>query len=264
MRRNLLKEHSTLLEAALRFADPLLRRRGRCHRVFRNSTAGTSKARYVDGAARGRGRSRLPCSRRSSSTSRSAASASPRKCAGSLVAWLAIAVTGGVFLFLTKTGSRFSREWALVWIAGGFVAHVAVARRDPRRVARAAAARAQPAPHRHRRRRGARPRDRRAPQGRAVERAQRARVLRRRSRSSRGSDVDGIPVLGNIDRVAEDLEQEDPADQVWIALPLRAENRIREILTACGRRPSVGALRAGHLQLPPAASLDDRGRGHCR
>ena len=34
-------------------------------------------------------------------------------------------------------------------------------------------------------------------------------------------DVDGIPVLGRIERIAGDLEREDPADQVWIALPLR-------------------------------------------
>ena len=39
--------------------------------------------------------------------------ASPRKFARSFSRWLAIAVTGGVFLFLTKTGPEISRGWAL-------------------------------------------------------------------------------------------------------------------------------------------------------
>ena len=54
-----------------------------------------------------------------------------------------------------------------------------------------------------------------------------------------GGDVDGIPILGNIDRIADDLEREDPADQVWIALPLRAEARIREVLIAMRQTTSV-------------------------
>lgn len=43
--------------------------------------------------------------------------------------------------------------------------------------------------------------------------------------------IDGIPVLGGLDQVAEDLAR-DSVDEVWIALPLRAEHRIRELLEA--------------------------------
>ena len=48
-----------------------------------------------------------------------------------------------------------------------------------------------------------------------------------------GSAIDGLPVLGRVDRLADDLEQADPVDQVWIALPLRAETRIRESSRCC-------------------------------
>src|SRR6478672_11926159 len=44
---------------------------------------------------------------------------------GLFFAWLLIAVTGGAFLFLTKSGADFSRGWALTWIAGGFMFHAA-------------------------------------------------------------------------------------------------------------------------------------------
>ena len=46
-------------------------------------------------------------------------------------------------------------------------------------------------------------------------------------------------MLGRVDRVADDLEQEDPADQVWIALPLRTETRIREVLNTLRQTSAV-------------------------
>ena len=46
-----------------------------------------------------------------------------------------------------------------------------------------------------------------------------------------GRMLAGAPVLGSIDRMFTDLET-DGVDQVWIALPLRAEDRIRDVLTA--------------------------------
>src|SRR4029079_8520321 len=42
--------------------------------------------------------------------------------------------------------------------------------------------------------------------------------------------VEGIPVRGPIDNLARDLAVE-PVDQIWIALPLRSESRIQELLT---------------------------------
>jgi putative colanic acid biosynthesis UDP-glucose lipid carrier transferase len=47
----------------------------------------------------------------------------------------------------------------------------------------------------------------------------------------RGRTVKGLPVLGTVDQVVGDLERA-PVDQLWIALPLRAEDRIRELLVA--------------------------------
>ncbi|MBI3148289.1 MAG: undecaprenyl-phosphate glucose phosphotransferase [Betaproteobacteria bacterium] len=44
-------------------------------------------------------------------------------------------------------------------------------------------------------------------------------------------EVAGVPVLGNLDQLIADLDQRAP-DQVWIALPLRAEQRIRWLLDA--------------------------------
>src|SRR5262249_9523360 len=51
--------------------------------------------------------------------------------------------------------------------------------------------------------------------------------------------VDGVPVLGSIDRLRGDLDRGE-LDQVWIALPLRAEERIRRL---------VGELRAHPVQV---------------
>src|SRR5207237_4183357 len=44
-----------------------------------------------------------------------------------------------------------------------------------------------------------------------------------------GTTVEGVPVLGTIDRLRSDLEHSE-LDQVWIALPLRAEERIRRLV----------------------------------
>ena len=45
-----------------------------------------------------------------------------------------------------------------------------------------------------------------------------------------GQTLAGAPVLGAIDRMFDDLDTRG-VDQVWIALPLRAEERIREVMT---------------------------------
>ena len=50
-------------------------------------------------------------------------------------------------------------------------------------------------------------------------------------RAKHGTTVASRPVLGSVDRLAEDVAKSG-VDQVWIALPLRAAARIRDILTA--------------------------------
>ncbi len=258
MRRNLLKEHSTLLEAALQFADPFFVAAVGVLAYYLKFDSWDLEARYVTAllavlvvAFAVFSTLKLHQSQRGISFA--------EEVRGLLVAWLAIAVIGIVFLFLTKTGSQFSREWALVWLASGFVAHVAS--RAAIRVALRAL-----------RRRGRNLRHivivGAGAHGREIARRLRAtpwsgfnvRGFYDDDPNLAGNDIDGVPVLGNIDRFAENLEQEDPADQVWIALPLRAENRIREVLIAM-RQTTIGrALRPGHLQLSPAASFGIRGR----
>jgi putative colanic acid biosysnthesis UDP-glucose lipid carrier transferase len=51
-----------------------------------------------------------------------------------------------------------------------------------------------------------------------------------------GTDVAGVPVRGDIEQLARDLLH-DPIDQVWIALPLRAETRIRDLLDRLRQYP---------------------------
>jgi putative colanic acid biosynthesis UDP-glucose lipid carrier transferase len=143
-------------------------------------------------------------------------------------AWLLLAATWVAFLFLSKTGIEFSRVWSTSWIVGGFAAHLVF---------------------------------------RGAIRLQ-LRALRRRGYNLRhlvivgagalgceivdrigaipwsglaiigfydddprlqGQTVNGVPVLGTADQVIRDLETR-PLDQVWIALPLRADARIRELL----------------------------------
>ncbi|MGE5088821.1 MAG: exopolysaccharide biosynthesis polyprenyl glycosylphosphotransferase, partial [Candidatus Levyibacteriota bacterium] len=53
-----------------------------------------------------------------------------------------------------------------------------------------------------------------------------------------GAVQDGIPVKGPLSRLAEDLLA-DPVDQVWIALPLSAEARIRACVDALRQTPVI-------------------------
>jgi putative colanic acid biosynthesis UDP-glucose lipid carrier transferase len=145
---------------------------------------------------------------------------------GLFLAWTMIAVTGGAFLFLSKSGSDFSRGWALTWIAGGFALHAA-SRGVVRAVLRAM------------RRRGRNLRHvvivGAGSHGRRV--AQRLRAAPWSGLAIRayydddpaliGTSIDGVPVVGPVDGLAAAM-QADSADQVWIALPLRAEARIRQ------------------------------------
>ena len=237
MRRNLLKENATLLDRRSRIADPLFVDRGRRRRLSLEFDTWDLEARYVDGAARRRAARvrRVPVaelyqSQRGVSFAEELRGAVSRMARDRGDRQRVPVPDQDRRRILARLGARV--DGRRLSRARG------LARRDAPRAARAAAARPQPAARRHRRRRRARPRDRRAAQGRAVERAQRARVLRRR-RALAGATIDGMPVLGGIDRIADDLEREDPADQVWIALPLRAEDRIREVLDALRRRRRV-------------------------
>lgn len=144
------------------------------------------------------------------------------------LAWLAIAVTGGVFLFLTKTGSDFSRVWALMWMAGGFLANT-LSRAAVRIALRALRKRGRNLRHVVIIGAGTHGREIAARLKAAPWSGLSVRGFYDDDARLYGGEIDGIPILGGLARIADDLAQ-DPADQVWIALPLRAEERIRQIL----------------------------------
>ena len=145
-----------------------------------------------------------------------------------VLAWFLIGMIGGAFLFLTKTGVEFSRGWALSWILGGFVAHL-VSRGTLRFILRTLRRRGRNLRHivivgtgSHAR--GVAARLRAAPWSGLVVRAFYASEP-----VSGEASIDGVPVTGSIEQLAVDLVAH-PVDQVWIALPLRAEEQIRACL----------------------------------
>ncbi|TMH69740.1 MAG: undecaprenyl-phosphate glucose phosphotransferase [Betaproteobacteria bacterium] len=145
-----------------------------------------------------------------------------------VLAWFLIAVIGGAFLFLSKTGIEFSRGWALTWILGGLAAHFAT-RAALRLVLRTLRKRGRNLRHivivgTEAHARGVAARLRAAPwSGLAV------RAFYASEPVSMNASIDGVPVAGAIEQLATDLLAH-PVDQVWIALPLRAEEQIRRCL----------------------------------
>jgi putative colanic acid biosynthesis UDP-glucose lipid carrier transferase len=237
MRRNLLKENSTLLDAALRVADPLFAAGAGVLVYHAYFDSWDLKPQYVMAllavalfAFAAFPSLKLYQSQRGISFA--------EELRGLFLAWLAVAVTGGVFLFLTKTGAEISRGWALLWMAGGFLAH-AISRAVVRLGLRALRRRGRNL--RHVVIAGA------GPHGREIATRLKAapwsglnvRGFYDDDPALAGRAFDGAPVLGDLDRIAEDLAQEDPADQVWIALPLRAEDRIRHLLDALRQTTAV-------------------------
>ncbi|HET9762219.1 MAG TPA: sugar transferase, partial [Casimicrobiaceae bacterium] len=234
--RSLLKDNATLLDIALRLLDPLfiVATGYAAHRGYLGNW--DPPPRYLTALATAGfiGFVALPAlglyqSRRGTSF--------VDELAALFLGWLLIAVTGGAFLFLTKTGTDFSRGWALLWITGGFLLH-ALWRAAVRVVLRML------------RRRGRNLRHviivGAGEHGRAV--AERLRAAPWSGLSVRafyddnpariGTAVDGVPVLGPLDRLPADLVSH-PVDQVWIALPLRAEVRIRSCVEALRATPTL-------------------------
>jgi len=153
-----------------------------------------------------------------------------------LNAWLLIAAAWFSYLFLSKSGANFSRAWSLYLIVFGAATHFAF-RAGIRLVLRAL------------RRRGYNQRFVViVGAGRLGQDIARRLALTPWSGLSvrafydddptlAGTRVEGIEVRGTIDGAARDVATET-IDQVWIALPLRADARIRELLLQL-RRHSV-------------------------
>ena len=145
-----------------------------------------------------------------------------------VLAWGMLAAITSAVLFATKTGISFSRVWVGLWLVSGLLATVA-ARVSIRLVLRSLRRRGRNL--RHIAIVGA------GTLGRTIaERLAEASWAGFRvvgffddDPATRGTTVAGAPVLGSTDALPDGLDR-NGVDQVWIALPLRAEARIREIL----------------------------------
>lgn len=143
-------------------------------------------------------------------------------------AWLVVIAGLVVVMFATKTGADFSRQWMGLWAGLGFAALVIF-----RILLRLGL--------RHIRRKGLNLR-----YIVIVGAGSLGREVAQRINQSpwtglhitafydddpqlRGHELEGIKVAGPIDHLADDLER-DAMDQVWIALPLRAEERMKTLL----------------------------------
>jgi putative colanic acid biosynthesis UDP-glucose lipid carrier transferase len=142
---------------------------------------------------------------------------------------LLLAVAWFAFAFLSKTGADYSRVWSIYWFTLILVAHLSV-RGGIRLFLRQLRRRGYNL--RHVLIVGA---------GRLGETiAERLHAAPWAGFAIRGfydddprlegQTVAGVPVLGSIDRILVDLER-NGVDQVWIALPLRAEERIRALIS---------------------------------
>jgi undecaprenyl-phosphate glucose phosphotransferase len=142
--------------------------------------------------------------------------------------WFGIVLALVLLLYATKTGSDFSRQWLGVWSALAFAALIA---------ARIIAAFALRSLHR------------RGLMSRRIAIAGAGRlgqeIARRFARAPElgvhvvaffddahelaGKVIEGVPVRGNIDALTKRL-RDHRIDQVWIALPLRASDRVARLL----------------------------------
>jgi len=145
-----------------------------------------------------------------------------------LNAWLLLATTWFAFLFLSKTGNDFSRVWSVYWIIAGFFVHLAVRgairvtlrtlRERGYNVRRVAIV-------------GANELGREIAEriGKLKWSGLEVRGFYDDDPPSRESSDASVAFRGGVDQLLRDLGT-GSIDQVWIALPLRAEARIREVL----------------------------------
>ena len=144
------------------------------------------------------------------------------------LAWMLLAAMAAAILFITKTGESFSRGWVALWLVLGFALAASV------RVCARAVLR-----HLRRNRRnlryvaivGAGALGARVAHELAIAAWTGLDVVGFYDDDARKHDsvVAGKPVLGAAERLVEDVGARG-IDQVWVALPLRAELRVRAIL----------------------------------
>jgi Undecaprenyl-phosphate glucose phosphotransferase len=146
------------------------------------------------------------------------------------MAWASVVAILIVIAFATKMGETFSRGWALIWVSTawiGFLGFRALLRRvlnwmrsrgfNQRRIVIVGA--------------------------RGLGREVAAHIMAAPwtgleivgffcdSSETHGGDVEGRPVIGRLEDLAGYLELH-PVDQVWLAMPLKEEERVRKVLHA--------------------------------
>lgn len=150
-----------------------------------------------------------------------------------VIAWLLIAALVGGAMFATKTGIGFSRVWVLAWLLGGFLAttllrfSVRVGLRTLRR---------RGLNQRHVAIVGAGSLGHRVAERLAMAPWAGLRVHAFYDDAPAADPAPRVPVYPIEGRLAQDVAT-GSIDQVWIALPLRADARIREVLTMTRDHP---------------------------
>jgi putative colanic acid biosynthesis UDP-glucose lipid carrier transferase len=145
-----------------------------------------------------------------------------------LLAWAFMGALVGSALFVTKSAESFSRVWVGLWLAGSFAATAAM-RVATRLLLRRLRRRGYNLRHVVIVGAGELGRVVAEQLGRAAWAGLSVIGFYDDDPAKQGTLVAGCPVLGPVDRLA-DYTATAGVDQVWIALPLRAEARIRDIL----------------------------------
>ena len=152
-----------------------------------------------------------------------------------VLAWTILAAVAGGAIFATKMGDAFSRIWVSAWLGGGFLA-TAVMRTALRIVLRTLRRRGRNLRHIAIVGAGALGQS-------IVERLRGAPWAGLRvvafyddDATKHGTTVAGVTVAGSADCLASDATA-GRIDQIWIALPLRADRRIRELLATLQAAP---------------------------
>jgi putative colanic acid biosynthesis UDP-glucose lipid carrier transferase len=148
-------------------------------------------------------------------------------------AWLLLAAAWFALLFLSKSGAEFSRVWSVYWLGFGLGGHLAF-RGGIRLVLRMLRQRGHNLRHIAVVGAGALGREIAERLGKVPWSGLVITGYYDDDPNLRNAQVQGIPVLGPVDQLGRDLERQS-LDQIWIALPLRAEARIRELLEDLGR-----------------------------
>jgi len=227
MSRSVLKTHATLLQVLLRLADPALAAGVGlvAYGLYLGDWPPPDRYLLFIGAGALAIAALFPLFSLYESQRGTAAAEELRRL---VLAWGTLAALAGLMIFATKMGDAFSRVWVTVWLGGGLLA-TALARMSLRMILR------QLRRHGRNLRRvaivGA------GTLGRNI--AERLRDARWTGlevvgfydddRAKLGTSIAGSEVLGAVGDLPASIATRG-IDQVWIALPLRAEARVREIL----------------------------------